>query len=109
MPDIKGTTRAQTIFLRAFRDNPLGPPPDAWPTPAVLDRGERVHEEVQISAPGGETRHLLVSQEPLRDAAGAIVGLTGAATDITEQKRAQEQLARALVFREQVMAVLGDR
>jgi len=74
---------------------------------AVLDRGERVREEIQISAPGGETRHLLVSQEPVRDAAGAIVGLTGAATDITDQKRAQEQLARTLVFREQVMAVLG--
>ncbi len=73
---------------------------------AVLDGGERVHEEIRISA-RGETRHLLVSQEPLRDAAGAIVRLTGAATDITDQKRAQEQLAQALVFREQVMAVLG--
>ncbi len=74
---------------------------------AVLRTGERVHEEVRVSTPGGETRHLLVSQEPLRDASGAIAGLTGAATDITDQKREQEQLAQALVFREQVMGILG--
>jgi PAS domain S-box-containing protein len=74
---------------------------------AVLRSGERIQEEVQISAPSGEARHLLLTQEPLRDPAGAIVGLTGAATDITDQKRAQEELARALVFREQMMGILG--
>jgi PAS domain S-box-containing protein len=88
----------------------LVPPEDAARMDAldrvVLERGERVHEEIRISL-RGETRHLLVSQEPLRDAAGAVVGLTGAATDITDQKRVQEQLARALAFREQVMAILA--
>lgn len=75
---------------------------------AVFESGERVHEEIRISERGGgETRHLLLSQEPLRDTSGAIVGLTGAATDITDQKRAQEQLAQALVFREQMMGILG--
>jgi PAS domain S-box-containing protein len=74
---------------------------------AVLLSGDRVHEEIQFSRPGGETRHFLLSQEPLRDASGAIVGLTGAATDITEQKRAQEQLAQAVVFRERMMGILG--
>jgi PAS domain S-box-containing protein len=73
----------------------------------VLRTGARVQTEVQLSAPGGEPHHLLVTEEPLRDASGAIVGLTGAATDITDQKRAQEELARALVFREQMMAILG--
>src|SRR5215211_3417241 len=57
---------------------------------AVLNTGKRVHEEVQISQPGGENHYLLLSQEPLRDTSGAIIGLTGAATDITDQKRAQE-------------------
>src|SRR6185436_1553315 len=38
MPDLSGTSRAQTIFLRAFRSNPFGPPPDQWPSPAVLRR-----------------------------------------------------------------------
>jgi len=74
---------------------------------AVLETGERVHQEIQITPPGGETHHLLVSQEPLRDTSGAIVGLTGAATDITDQKRAQEELAQALVFREQMIGILG--
>ncbi|MDB5320033.1 MAG: hypothetical protein JWN40_1664 [Phycisphaerales bacterium] len=38
MPRIDGTTNAQTTFLRAFRNNPAGPPPDQWPAPAVLRR-----------------------------------------------------------------------
>jgi PAS domain S-box-containing protein len=74
---------------------------------AVLVAGERVQEEVRITLPHGDTRHMLVSQEPLRDAVGAIVGVTGAATDITDQKRVQEELSQAVVFREQMMGVLG--
>src|SRR6476660_5571822 len=38
MPDIPGTSRAQTNFLRAFVKNPSGPPADAWPSPAILRR-----------------------------------------------------------------------
>ena len=36
MPDFTGTTRSQTLFLRAFRTNPAGPPPSDWPSPAIL-------------------------------------------------------------------------
>jgi PAS domain S-box-containing protein len=74
---------------------------------AVLESGERVQEEIRLRRGEGEVRDLLVSQEPLRDGAGAIVGLTGAATDITEQKRAQQDLAQALGFRDQVIGILG--
>jgi signal transduction histidine kinase len=49
----------------------------------------------------------LVDIEPLRDPSGAVIGLTGAATDITDQKRAQEDLAQTLAFREQVLGILG--
>ncbi|MFI5380980.1 MAG: hypothetical protein ACHRHE_16905 [Tepidisphaerales bacterium] len=35
MPD---TTRAQNVFLRAFRLQPAGPNPDQWPSPAILRR-----------------------------------------------------------------------
>jgi PAS domain S-box-containing protein len=73
----------------------------------VLENGARVQRELRISERGGEARHLLVSQEPLRDASGAIVGLTGAATDITDQKRAQDELATALAFRDRMMGILG--
>jgi len=36
MSNITGTTRAQTLFLRAFRTSPTGPKPADWPSPAVL-------------------------------------------------------------------------
>ncbi len=74
---------------------------------AVLRHGARVRQEVRLTLPHGEIRHLLVSQEPLRDEAGRTAGLTGAATDITQQKRAQEELARALGFRERMIGILG--
>ncbi len=54
----------------------------------------------------GERRHLLINYEPLR-AVGGIVGITGAAVDITETKRAQEELAQELAFRERMMGILG--
>jgi hypothetical protein len=38
MPRIPGTTNAQTIFLRAFRRHPAGPPPEDWPSPAIVRR-----------------------------------------------------------------------
>ena len=38
MPDLKGTTRAQTLFLRAFVKDPCGPPAEEWPSPVVLRR-----------------------------------------------------------------------
>ena len=74
---------------------------------AVLETGMVMRDEIRVSQPGGGVHHLLVSQEPLRDGSGAIVGLTGAATVITDQKRAQEELAQALAFREQMMGILG--
>ena len=38
MTHIKGTTRAQTVFLRAFVKHPGGPPADQWPSPVILRR-----------------------------------------------------------------------
>lgn len=73
----------------------------------VLRTGHGVREEIQLTGAGGEARHLLLALEPLRDGSGALTGITGAASDITDQKRAQEELAQALVFREQVMGILG--
>ena len=36
MPNVQGTSRAQTLFLRSFRASPTGPAPADWPSPAVL-------------------------------------------------------------------------
>jgi hypothetical protein len=38
MTHIKGTTKAQTLFLRAFRSDPHGPSVEKWPSPAILRR-----------------------------------------------------------------------
>ncbi len=38
MPRIAGCNDRQTSFLRAFRQNPAGPDPKNWPTPALLRR-----------------------------------------------------------------------
>jgi PAS domain S-box-containing protein len=76
-------------------------------TQPALETGERVRGEVQLTGRDGGVVHMLVALEPLRDASGAITGIAGASTDITDQKRAQEELAQALAFREQVMGILG--
>src|SRR5258708_33177076 len=54
----------------------------------------------------GKRRHLMVRYEPLRGI-GGIVGVTGAAVDVTELKEAEEQLERELAFRERMMGILG--
>ncbi|MEK9500286.1 chemotaxis protein CheB [Gaopeijia maritima] len=57
----------------------------------VLRTGEGVRQEVSVRL-DGETRILDVTIDPLTDHEGTIVGLTKAALDITEQKRAEEDL-----------------
>jgi signal transduction histidine kinase len=66
-----------------------------------------VFEEADLTTPGSHRRHFREALEPVRDRAGKIVGLIGAATDITEQKQTQLQLSDALTFREQMMGILG--
>jgi signal transduction histidine kinase len=68
---------------------------------------ESVFEEADLTIPNGQRRHFREALEPVRDRAGKIIGLIGAATDITEQKDAQLQLSEALTFRERMMGILG--
>lgn len=72
----------------------------------VLETGERVRGEVDLTI-RGQRLHYRAAMDPLRDKSGAIVGLIGAATDITDEKRVQNELAQAVSFREQLMGVLG--
>ncbi|MCU1278160.1 MAG: multi-sensor signal transduction histidine kinase, partial [bacterium] len=72
----------------------------------VLDSGEKVRDEVQLTT-GAEARVWAMAIDPLRDEGGAIVGLIGAATDVTDEKRVQAELAQAVTFREQLMSILG--
>jgi PAS domain S-box-containing protein len=73
---------------------------------AVLERGEPSRDEIRLTI-DGTTRHCLVHMEPLRGPSGEILGITGAATDVTEQKQVQETLAEALAFRDRMLGVLG--
>ena len=60
----------------------------------VLEANEGAREEVHITKDG---RVLVydVALEPLRDATGAVIGLTGASFDITERTRAEEALRQS--------------
>jgi len=63
----------------------------------------------------GERRYIVDGQplvlraaiDPLRDDQGAIVGLLGATTDITEETLIRDELAQDVKFREQLMGILG--
>ena len=68
-------------------------------------RGESVCDEVCMTQ-GGARRQYREAMEPLRDGANNVVGIIGSATDITEEKGAQQQLSEALRFRDQMVAVL---
>ena len=61
----------------------------------VMTAGEQVEiPEEKITRPNGEIRYLHTVKVPLRDATGKIVGLVGVAEDITERKKAEEELNR---------------
>jgi PAS domain S-box-containing protein len=55
----------------------------------VIEKGETVHEEVAVAVKDA-TFFYDLSAEPLREAGGAIIGLTGVTLDITERKLADE-------------------
>jgi PAS domain S-box-containing protein len=58
--------------------------------------GERtVHVEGTRTTPSGETMHLSATMSPLRNGADQLVGTVRIIRDISEQKRAEDALARA--------------
>ena len=60
---------------------------------AQLERHEAFRDfEMQRAAPGGGTRWLSVSGEPVFDGEGRFCGYRGIGRDITEQKRAEQRL-----------------
>lgn len=61
-------------------------------------------ERFQITLPHGEVRWVRVHGFPVRNAAGKIWRLVGTAQDITEQKQAEDQVARNLVIAEEARA-----
>jgi signal transduction histidine kinase len=73
----------------------------------VIDEGASVDEEIAVTIGSGELRHYRETIEPLRDQRGEIVGLIGAATDMTEQRRIRQQLAEELSVHERMTGILS--
>jgi PAS domain S-box-containing protein len=57
----------------------------------AMDAGVRVRKEVALGTGSGK-RWFDLAVEPLRNESGEVVGLTGAASDITDRKRAEEEI-----------------
>ena len=64
--------------------------------------------EHRILRPDGEVRWLLSRVRLARDSAGVPIRLDGIATDITESKRAQEEMRAQRDFAQQIMTTMGQ-
>ncbi len=73
---------------------------------AVIETGAPSRDEFRLTL-DGVTHHSIVHMEPRRGPSGDVIGITGAATDVTEQKQVQEALADALAFRDRMLGILG--
>ncbi len=60
----------------------------------VLETGVGVRHEMQVTL-DGKKHYLDTTIEPVLDAAGAVIGLTGAGTDVTELRETAEALSEA--------------
>ncbi|MEI6085755.1 MAG: ATP-binding protein [Verrucomicrobiota bacterium] len=60
---------------------------------ALIHSGEAVvNREVQVNDPQGRPRWLLTTKVPLRDGTGEIIGIAGVNHDVSDRKKAAEQL-----------------
>jgi transcriptional regulator with PAS, ATPase and Fis domain len=60
----------------------------------VLETGVGVRDEIQATF-GGRKHYFDTTIEPVSDATGAVIGITGASTDVTELREANEALREA--------------
>lgn len=100
------------------RDDELLPPAAAAELvrfkQGVLDSGSGARQEIRLDLPGRRVIYD-VTAEPLRNAAGAVVGITAAAADITGRRQTEAALVqserrfREFVEQVQLVAVSLDR
>ncbi len=65
--------------------------------PAILS-GRPFEKDLQIVRQNLEIRYVEIRSEPVFDLSGAFIGLSGIMLDITERKRAQEEVLQALAM-----------
>lgn len=70
----------------------------------AVERGTPYEIEYRVVRPDGSLRHVLARGHPVLDAAGRPVRLFGVAMDVTDRKRAEEELA----FRARVLDLSRD-
>ncbi len=75
----------------------------------VLETGQSRVLEVTGETPAapGLQRHWLVSYYPIRDVDGASLGLGGVVVEITDRRRAEEELRRTAEFRERFLGIVS--
>jgi PAS domain S-box-containing protein len=72
----------------------------------VMESGESAHQDLALTI-GGVSGVYRESLEPMHDHSGKPVGIIGSATDITDEKRTQQELSETLGFRDRMIGVLG--
>jgi len=92
MANIRGTTRAQTKFLRAFRTDPTGPGIEKWPSPAILRRWLRRPGFVQAMRAMRDAMRYQADFQLLAAAASAAHALHDAVASPDDAKRDARQM-----------------
>jgi len=113
MSDQPKATRAQNLFLKAFRQDPAGPPSQEWPAPAVLRRWLKndnfrqtladIRDALRFqadfplaSAAASSARTLQAAVAPIAIAATSAVAATSAAATPTNSTATAPDLERQL-------------
>src|SRR5208282_5026545 len=63
----------------------------------VLETGVGARDEIEVTF-GGRKQYLSTTIEPLLDSSGAVIGITGAAMDVTELREAQRKLTEEKLY-----------
>jgi PAS domain S-box-containing protein len=80
--------------LRVFRPDGTPLPTEACPMAIAISEGRAVRgQEILIERPDGSRRHVMPSPEPIRDEHDRLVGAINVLVDVTDQRRAESELA----------------
>jgi PAS domain S-box-containing protein len=82
--------------------------PDEYPLARAILKGEVVErEEVHYLRGDGTRAFFNISAVPIRDGEGRIISGVATIADLTEQKRAEEEMRRTAEFAEQLMGIVS--